>query len=354
MLRNTSYSFTGCTNWKFNNPSIFHFGGSSLCRQIKQPVKEVSKSPICKLIKCELFIAYKAQLKKTNENTNTYNKSEQKETDNETEQETEQKPKTMSVRTKHKILNKLFALNNISNKLTFVTLTFQNKIDDKQGVKILNTFLTHSRRVLGNYSYLWVAEQQTKNKTNENNLHFHLITDRRWNIPFWLNYWQQLQCLNGVHPINGFASSAFNVKSVNKSQKLFGYVAKYVVKNKSNLKCQLWNCSRSVSNLMTTFNDTQQLMELMSEPKNNTYVSVKTGEVLNIPVKEFEYTFYLKVCNYTRYHTHFQTIRIINKYISNYFNSEPIEKQLNKLEFETNIETALLIKYFCWHKNADT
>lgn len=352
MLRNTTYTYTGCTNWKYKNPSIFHFGGSSLIRQItkknNKPINEIIQDDTQDIQKQIDLFSQLLNQEQTQE-TETLQELCNNET-NDTGQEVD-KPRIMSVRTKHKILNKLFALNNISKKLTFVTLTFQNKVDDKQGVKILNAFLTQSRRVLGNYSYLWVAEQQTKNKVHKDNLHFHIITDRRWNIPYWLKYWQDIQVHHGIVPEKGFATSAFNVQSVNKSQKLFGYVAKYVVKNKSNLKCQLWNCSRSVSNLMTTFNDTEQIMQIMCEGKNNTYVSKESGDTLHFEVREFEYSYFLKVCNFSRYHTYFQSIKIINRYINDFYNSSI---QIDTSQFYDQIETALINKHFCWHKNAST
>src|SRR5438128_964635 len=51
------------------------------------------------------------------------------------------KLRSMSKRTKSKIRVKLMALSQVHEKLTFVTLTFVNEVEDKKAVKVLKSFL---------------------------------------------------------------------------------------------------------------------------------------------------------------------------------------------------------------------
>src|SRR5690349_8634085 len=50
------------------------------------------------------------------------------------------KQNVLSTRSKAKIRTKILALSGICKKLTFVTLTFVNKVEDKKAVEILKTF----------------------------------------------------------------------------------------------------------------------------------------------------------------------------------------------------------------------
>ncbi len=165
------------------------------------------------------------------------------------------KLKSMSKRTKQKIKDKLIAFSRQCNSLTFVTLTFANAVDDMKAVLILRRFLENVKKQSVNFQYLWVAERQTKNETFKNNIHFHLVTNKNWDIDKYWTYWLEVQSRNGVVPINldYRPSSAFNVKKVKQSdlKRLQNYLTKYVSKNSDSFLCQVWNCSKMVSALYT-------------------------------------------------------------------------------------------------------
>jgi len=84
-----------------------------------------------------------------------------------------------------------------------------------------------------------------------------MITNKYWNIKKWWNYWLTLQQKNGVTPRNKDfkPSSAFDVKQLNTNniKRISTYVTKYVTKNDAKFKCQVWNCSKKVSELYTDF-----------------------------------------------------------------------------------------------------
>jgi hypothetical protein len=174
----------------------------------------------------------------------------------------EQEPKTikqrsMSPRTKAKIRKKVIAFARQCKKLSFVTLTFTNKVDDREGIAALGAFLDNVSKRSKDFQYIWVAEKQTKNELFQDNIHFHLITNKYWKIDRWWSYWLEVQKKRGIVPREESfkPSSAFDVKVIN-SENIKGvvnYVTKYVTKNTSEFGCMVWNCSRKISALYTDF-----------------------------------------------------------------------------------------------------
>lgn len=173
------------------------------------------------------------------------------------EKKKEIKLRFLSKRSKQKIRKKLICFARCHKKLSFVTLTFLNKVTDEQAVNILRKFIDNVKKRSVNFQYLWVAERQTKNDMFKGNIHFHMITNKYWKIGKWWNYWLDLQKKNGVIPRdeNYKPSSAFDVRELNSNniRSIASYVTKYVTKNNDKFKCQVWNCSRQVSELYTDF-----------------------------------------------------------------------------------------------------
>ena len=201
---------------------------------------------------------------------------------------TEPKMKTLSPRTKTKIRRKLLAFFGLYKRLSFLTLTFLNKVDDNLALKVLQQFLDNVKKQDENFQYLWVAERQTKNIVFENNIHFHLITNKFWKIDKYKNYWVQLQNKNGIYARNEKfnPSSAFDVKQVtsNNLRGILNYLTKYITKNNSYFPFSPWNCSKKISELYTSFytdfNFLKDLEEL--ERKQLIYIKRIKEEFCNI------------------------------------------------------------------------
>ncbi|MCM4172631.1 hypothetical protein DHD32_14155 [Arenibacter sp. TNZ] len=64
--------------------------------------------------------------------------------------------------------------------MSFVTLTFLNKVEDKQGIDVLRKFLDNVKKRDNKFEYVWVAERQTKNTEFEGNIHFHIVSNKYW------------------------------------------------------------------------------------------------------------------------------------------------------------------------------
>ena len=167
------------------------------------------------------------------------------------------KLRCMSRRTKQKIRKKITCFARTQKRLSFVTLTFLNRVTDKQAVDLLRKFLDNVKKRSKNFEYVWVAERQTKNTVFKGNVHFHMITNKYWKIEKWWNYWMDLQIKNEITPReeNYRPSSAFDVKQINTNEiaKITSYLTKYVTKNNAKFDCQVWNCSKGVSKLYTDF-----------------------------------------------------------------------------------------------------
>lgn len=204
------------------------------------------------------------------------------------------KLRSLSKRSKQKIRKKITCFARCYKRLSFVTLTFLNKVEDKQAVDVLRKFLDNAKKRSKDFQYVWVAERQTKNAEFAGNVHFHIITNKYWKIEKWWNYWLELQLKNGIKPReeNFKPSSAFDVKQLSSSniRSIASYVTKYVTKNNAKFKCQVWNCSKRVSELYTDFYTTTEFTEQFKR--------------LNAVLKEFELTDHGK--------KPFMTVKMIN------------------------------------------
>jgi hypothetical protein len=171
----------------------------------------------------------------------------------------------LSDRSKRKIRKKLTCFARCYKKLSFVTLTFLNQVSDEVAVDTLRKFIDNVKKRSKDFQYLWVAERQTKNSEFPDNVHFHLVTNKYWDIEKWWNYWIDLQKKNGILPRSEDfkPSSAFDVKQIssNNIRTISSYITKYITKNKAEFKCQVWNCSRKVSHLYTDFYTTIKFIE---------------------------------------------------------------------------------------------
>jgi hypothetical protein len=136
----------------------------------------------------------------------------------------------------------------------FWTISFPLHISEPDRYRILNIFLTRLRRDYELKHYIWVAERH-ENGT----LHFHLIT----------NITHDVQELNGIlkASVINIAKSLDSIELVEAAERYNGfdiakkkgkdkksiaaYITKYVTKNNSEFTGLAWYCSKSVSNLCT-------------------------------------------------------------------------------------------------------
>lgn len=186
-------------------------------------------------------------------------------------EKSEPKSRTMSSRTRTKVRSKLIAFAQQHKRLTFVTFTFVNQVDDETGIMILRKFLDNMKKRKRKFEYLWVAERQTNNEVFKDNIHFHMITNAWFEAKPTCKYWIDLQKRNGIKPRRKEfnPSSAFDVKSVStKNPKHLGmYLTKYVTKNKAEFNCQVWNCSKKVSQLYTGFYSSMNFLDQLRRVK---------------------------------------------------------------------------------------
>ena len=209
-----------------------------------------------------------------------------------------------SSRSRAKVRAKAIALYRACrSQKTFVTLTFISKISDVEAIGILNKFLTACRDKYKDFDYLWVAERQLE---TTNNIHFHMICNRRLPVAIFNPLWVKMQYNSGlvgknkdgfVIPENvidaaikaktiGKILNPFDVKSIKDVNTLSRYLTKYITKKSDDdggFGCANWQCSRRVSRLFTRAlcgpGVGEKCMKL-----SNWRVDTKTGEMFE-PIK---------------------------------------------------------------------
>lgn len=279
MISKNTYGISYVINPRLTTPDMMNkMGGSSLERK-KKPKKEKLIDPIKELLKKPLADEKKSATPKL---------------------------RSMSQRTRSKIRVKLISFARLNKNLTFLTLTFVNKVKDEVAIKVLRAFLDNAKKRLPGFEYLWVAERQTKNEIFKDNIHFHLITNKFWKIEKWWPYWLDLQAKFGILPRDESyrPGSALNVRKVETSniKQLSNYLTKYVTKNESQFACQVWNCSKGISRLYTSFysgigfiNDLERLDKADQLGGKLTVYKKEYCNICIIPLNRITTNFYNKI-----------------------------------------------------------
>jgi len=191
----------------------------------------------------------------------------------------EKQLRCLSQRTKTKIRRKILAFFGLYKRLSFVTLTYLNKVDDELALKVFQLFLDNVKKLDSDFQYIWVAERQTKNIIFKNNIHFHLITNKYWKIDQYKTYWIKLQNKNGIQARDASfkPSSSFDVKQVtsNNVKGILNYLTKYITKNDCQFRFSPWNCSKKISELYTSFYTDLTFIEQLEELEMKNMISIK-------------------------------------------------------------------------------
>lgn len=241
----------------------------------------------------------------------------------------------LSARTKSKVKAKCSAFFRVyGKKATFCTLSFIQSVSDSRAVKILNKFLTVMREEIaelgGILNYLWVAERQTKNKKFPDNIHFHLLFNRRMDIQRCNDLWVMQQYNEGLvgwsidhgnrevskfeieqlyrrtaelkrelevcHAANDWKRckqlrklieehkiqrifNPFDIKQVHDLDGLGHYLTKYITKNKGQFDCAAWHCSRRFSLAFTSAAVGSDALNDVHNNEINFSVDRRTGEM---------------------------------------------------------------------------
>ena len=212
-----------------------------------------------------------------------------------------------------------------SAKFTFLTLTFIAKVEHKLAQRVLQNFLSQVRLTKGNFEYVAVAEPQEENTEFPDNIHYHLIINKRLDVTrfnsLWVyeqynaglkgysrqehryieqeeinkRHWRLLRLIEQfknaqtnkerkeikadieLHKI-GKLFNPFQIRKIKTITGLGIYLTKYVTKNNAEFQVRVWSCSRRVSKLFTGQLCGWSMMQL-AQSKFNMYVDKKTGEL---------------------------------------------------------------------------
>ena len=205
----------------------------------------------------------------------------------------------LSARSRGKIKDKATAFfRACPGNRVFATLGFIAKVDDRTAVAILNSFLTQMRKKFPGLQYFWVAERQTGERNEArgvykeatNNVHFHMILNKRLPVGRWNAMWVLAQYNAGLSASDKYGQeitkeeilrlyaldqkegycggrsvrgkrisriqevlNPFDIKKVTSISKLSSYLTKYITKQEKDkpFGCAVWHCSRRVSRVFT-------------------------------------------------------------------------------------------------------
>jgi len=215
----------------------------------------------------------------------------------------------------------LFLMNNVSNNLYFLTISFPIGILDCVAYKCFNSWLTNMRQKNGLANYLWVAERQ-KNGT----VHFHIFICEYLNVKKANNamksalttaykkeqitkeQFQSITKYNGVHlskDRNGRVQNLRRISQKNQRKAIINYITKYVTKPaeesqpfQNNLA---WFCSRSFSRLKMSYmiTDEESALQLLVDKNidlNYCFTDIPNRKIypyISIPRGNIEFDFYI-------------------------------------------------------------
>lgn len=142
---------------------------------------------------------------------------------------------------------------NITFTLNMITLTLSAKqgytTDKEIKNKLLNDFLTRLRQNKGLTHYIWRAEPQ-----KNNNIHFHIITNKYFNYQYIRDTWNNVQKKLGYinlfnekyHHINPNSTDIHSIKNIHNASR---YVGKYIQKmldSYRDIDGKYWDCSNNL------------------------------------------------------------------------------------------------------------
>ena len=213
-------------------------------------------------------------------------------------------PRVFSTLSKAKVKAKSTALFRAAKEKTFLTLTFIRSVSDRDAVKVLNKFWTVLKKEYSDLNFIWVIERQENGRP-----HFHAILNkflpfRRWQALWVLQQYNaglehpdysreeiELRYKNTMAGVRGKGEmnieSALNpltIQKVSGINALAKYLTKYITKgdNGGTWDCQVWHCSRKVSQMFTRSESCEQ-NEIDAVGFENAMVDYKTGEIKGMP-----------------------------------------------------------------------
>jgi hypothetical protein len=219
-------------------------------------------------------------------------------------------PRVFSTRSKANVKAKSTALYRASKEKTFLTLTFIRSVSDQDAVKVFNKFRTVLKKEFPDLEYIWVIERQENGRP-----HFHAILNKFLPFQRWQALWVLQQYNAGLehpdipydemkkrydftlaHPEiwikddAGFSETIqavlnpLTIKKVHGINSLAKYLTKYITKgdNGGSWDCQVWHCSRKVSQMFTRA-ESCEANERAAVSFDNARIDYRTGEITGMP-----------------------------------------------------------------------
>jgi hypothetical protein len=244
----------------------------------------------------------------------------------------------LGARSRGKIKDKMTAFfRSVPRDRVFLTLTFIEHVDDREGVRILNKFLTVVRRERPGFEYIWVAEHQPDRK--EKTIHFHMLINKKLAVARYNSLWVLQQYNAGLvghrkgsgeeipraeveaHHNRGTMHKVLGPAQMRNAKTVHGlalYLANYVSKQdaKEPFGCLNWHCSRKISKLFTRAVVTPSTFAYLNS-FTNWKIDKRTGECSAPKVIQQQFFTMIYVHNKGAPLPRLKELETINKWIIN-------------------------------------
>lgn len=136
-------------------------------------------------------------------------------------------------------------------KLSFITLTLSALQEASDGYitrNMLRPFLRHFQASGNMVNYVWKAERQ-----QNDNIHYHIVTDMFMRYNHVLDYWNKLQMKTDM--VDRFQAkyghrspNSIDIRQCHSDKELDKYLSKYVAKSGKKINGKVWDCSANLHN----------------------------------------------------------------------------------------------------------
>lgn len=276
----------------------------------------------------------------------SFNRAPRKKETKPSKKNPEPPPHFFSARSRGKVKDKATAFyRSVPGERIFLTLTFIDHVEDREGCKILNKFLTVVRRECPGFQYLRVAEHQPENP--KHTIHFHILMNRRLAVRRYNALWVLQQYNAGLRGhdkhgntisyeeildryTKGTIQKVLNPLDVRKAygiNALSNYLVKYITKQKQKdpFGCLNWHCSRRVSKLFTREVVAPSTFAYL-QTFNNCRIDKSTGECFAPEVLTKQFFTMIYVHNKAAPLTRLRQMETVNKWIIQGFDTDSVPR----------------------------
>jgi hypothetical protein len=332
--------------WATNTPGPATIRNQKVREQMKKRVSKHGKPFVYRLGYNHCIGQFAGQEDYPTLSGSSFNRNPKKKETKPAKKNPEPPPHFFSTRSRGKVKDKATAFyRSAPGERIFLTLTFIEHVEDREGCKILNKFLTVVRKECPGFQYLRVAEHQPENP--KHTIHFHILMNRRLAVRRYNALWVLQQYNAGLRGHDkygnlisfdeildrydkGTVQKVLNPLDVRKAygiNALSNYLVKYITKQKHKdpFGCLNWHCSRRVSKLFTREVVAPSTFAYL-QTFNNCRIDKQTGELIEPTVLTKQFFTMVYVNNKALPLAKLRQLETVNRWIINGFDIDRVPR----------------------------